>query len=652
MSQYDSPVRVIGGGPWMQISTGSQLTCGITSSNTAWCWGDLSYGLPTPQDTPIPKVVPRGLRWLQISAGGQYACAVQFNTSGWCWGINEGGRLGTNTTNSTIIPMQVAGNATWLQMSASYPASPGVGGQHSCGLFLNGTAACWGNNDFGQLGDGTRNSSLVPVLVASNLTWSSISVGPLYSCGLSNGTAYCWGYNPYYGPRGVAAALASNRTNTFGSVPKKVVFPKTWNQISSGAYHICGVTSDNSTYCWGANGEGMLGNNGVLGSTQPYKIAASGPWLQVSAGLNHTCAIRAVNESVWCWGNGTLGALGTAYETSKRAPVQVLQVSGQAPWGVAANATLPPTPPSPPFPPLAVQPPPPPPPIKTGVPVAAVAGGVVGGVVAGAALAVLAVVLFLRHRRKKQALAPATSGKDEEWGDDDSEEPRTPPKSPALAMVAPQTPRAPPPTPATTAAPLLIGEDGATPAQSRSALLRWISEQEAASGSFLLKWLAGRQLSNSPSCENHLLRPFEFVWNEIEVVSAAGSLGTFGQVLQSNLWDGVVAAKVLVDAKAIAAQAAMAADREDILAAAAATGGGGDVPESLAATPREAAEEEPEAIAAVPTEAIIAVRVHWILRLEAVPLIVYTMQRLCVEHHLLMYFGSLLLLLCRLLRCM
>jgi alpha-tubulin suppressor-like RCC1 family protein len=99
--------------------------------------------------------------------------------------------------------------ATWVYLSASQTDGLGEGGKHTCGLTSDSRIICWGDNKNGQLGDGTEDSRLSPTLSAGNvvvlvnntitvaMTWTQVSTGPLYSCGVNvNGTLYCWGKYP------------------------------------------------------------------------------------------------------------------------------------------------------------------------------------------------------------------------------------------------------------------------------------------------------------------------------------------------------------------------------------------------------------------------------------------------------------------------
>jgi alpha-tubulin suppressor-like RCC1 family protein len=144
------------------------------------------------------------------------------------------------------VPLAVAGDRRWIQLTAA--------NTHACGIAFNGSAYCWGDNDRGQLGDGTNISSSTPVAVAGNITWSMISAGTEHSCGIStNGSAFCWGYN-------AAGAVGDGSFYYRRFRPRPVAGNNTWVGITAGFYFSCGITTQASMLCWGFGESGGLGN--------------------------------------------------------------------------------------------------------------------------------------------------------------------------------------------------------------------------------------------------------------------------------------------------------------------------------------------------------------------------------------------------------
>lgn len=177
-----------------------------------------------------------------------------------------------------------------------------VGGDHTCGLKTDGSAYCWGSNQFGQLGvartdtacGGTNaryDCALTPQLVQAGLQFASISAGQRHTCAITRTReAYCWGSND----AGQVADIGSG-----GPALTKVPAPLPWTQITAGFSHTCAVRSDGVLVCWGSNDRGQLGSGSLLpGTTRPL---LSVPIATASAGQSRTCA-RSTIGAVYCWG--------------------------------------------------------------------------------------------------------------------------------------------------------------------------------------------------------------------------------------------------------------------------------------------------------------------------------------------------------------
>jgi alpha-tubulin suppressor-like RCC1 family protein len=173
---------------FLQLSAGNSHVCGTAAGGSAWCWGnDLSgqlgdgdAGLAQCGDVPCSKravAVAGGLRFRHVTAGFNFSCGVTTHDRIWCWGDNEHGHLGTGTESSSTTPVEVAGNRRWRQVRA--------GDNLACGITTAGKAFCWGLNNEGELGNGTTAVSLVPVAVAGGLQWSQLTVSSEHTCGIA-----------------------------------------------------------------------------------------------------------------------------------------------------------------------------------------------------------------------------------------------------------------------------------------------------------------------------------------------------------------------------------------------------------------------------------------------------------------------------------
>ncbi len=160
-----------------------------------------------------------------VAAGEFFSCALSADGAVICWGANTFGSLGTGDTVSATTPQPVVGEVSFTSLTAA--------GGHACALDPDGSAFCWGRNDVGQLGATTGDAcstaggtpvacSPRPVLVAGGLRFESLDVGWRHSCGLTeDGTAYCWGWNEF-GQLGAGSSETCLRDGRFSTPCSRV----------------------------------------------------------------------------------------------------------------------------------------------------------------------------------------------------------------------------------------------------------------------------------------------------------------------------------------------------------------------------------------------------------------------------------------------
>ena len=199
------------------ISAGSDLSCALTTGGGVKCWGynyygELGDGTTTNRKTPVDVTgLTSGVK--AISAGMYQTCALTTGGGVKCWGWNIYSSLGDGTTINRKIPVDVTGLSSEVKAIST-------GTYQGCALTTGGGVKCWGGNDWGQLGDGTTTDRKTPVDVtglASGI--STISAGGNHSCAMSSGAAIfkCWGDN-YYGQLG-------DGTTVDKLVPTDVIWP-------------------------------------------------------------------------------------------------------------------------------------------------------------------------------------------------------------------------------------------------------------------------------------------------------------------------------------------------------------------------------------------------------------------------------------------
>ena len=281
-----------------------------------------------------------------IDSGNKHSCAVMENGTAKCWGDNTLGQLGDGSTAHSRVPVQVSG-ITGLTPAAT-AVSVSIGDSLSCALMADGTAKCWGSNNYGQLGDGSTENSPIPVSVSGitgltpATTAVSVSTGSSHSCAvMADGTAQCWGWN-------ISGQLGNNSTND-SWVPVQVVgitglTPATTAvSVSAGGYHSCAVMADGSAQCWGGNADGTLGNDSTTNSPVPVPVAGITGSTPATTAISvstagHSCAVMA-NGSAQCWGWNHFGQLGSDSGEVSTVPVQVTGITGSTPATTAVSVS-------------------------------------------------------------------------------------------------------------------------------------------------------------------------------------------------------------------------------------------------------------------------------------------------------------------------
>jgi alpha-tubulin suppressor-like RCC1 family protein len=324
------------------IDFGTAHGC-VARDGTAWCWGDnsegqLGDGTRHSQATAHPVVSDLDAEIIEISSGGQHSCARGSNGALFCWGDNSRGQLGLAITKTRKKrPTAVA------QLGRDV-ASVAAGADHTCALTTDGQAWCWGDNSHGQLGiGGNQNLARSPILVAAlgnDVARIAASESSAHTCAMSNeGKLWCWGANSdgqlgdsTRTDRKVPVQIASTRSGApFGEV----------TDACTGALHTCARRADGSTWCWGSNDQGQLGNGAFdkARAKRPVRVDLEGEVAQgtLSCGANHTCAILE-SGSLECWGDNSHGQLGNGTIGNQASvPAPVVGLDG-VPVRVSADA--------------------------------------------------------------------------------------------------------------------------------------------------------------------------------------------------------------------------------------------------------------------------------------------------------------------------
>lgn len=257
-----------------------------------------------------------------IAVGGQHACALTRGGGVRCWGDNRYGQLGDGTTVQRTTPVSVSGLSSGVMAIAA-------GSTHTCALDSAGGVRCWGDNASGALGDGSAAAqSSVPVAV-SGLAGGvvAIAAGGADTCAaMATGDSFCWGVN-------VSGQLGDGSTTSRG-VPSATVGVLGGVAIGPGAMapgsdHTCMVATGGSVVCSGDDTNGALGNGGNAGTMVYVSSGETIDAVAVAAGVGVSCALVS-DGSVDCWGFGGHGELGTGSLAATNSPAPVPGVADAA----------------------------------------------------------------------------------------------------------------------------------------------------------------------------------------------------------------------------------------------------------------------------------------------------------------------------------
>lgn len=290
---------------------------------------------PNEMGASLPLVsLGTGRSVLGVSVGYDHACALLDGGDVKCWGYNYSGRLGLGDTQSRGDNWgEMGDNLPIVDLGTGQTAlQVGAGAQHTCVVLQSGAVKCWGRNENGALGipnivsvggfPNQMGDNLPFVALGSGKTAVSISMGAYISCAILNdGTAKCWGNNQY-GELGQGSVVSrGGNAGDMGDnlAPIDVGTGKTVVKIATGRDHVCAILNDGSLKCWGNNASGQLGlgdknhrgdNAGEMGDNLPaVDLGAGKTAIDVAVNYSHTCAVLD-DGSVKCWGADAYGCLG------------------------------------------------------------------------------------------------------------------------------------------------------------------------------------------------------------------------------------------------------------------------------------------------------------------------------------------------------
>lgn len=249
-----------------------------------------------------------------VVAGADFSCLLADGGSVYCWGDDTHGQLGGGATGEAPLAsprvVQVVPSGV-VQLSAGY--------EHVCARTGTGEVYCWGDDTFGQLGNG-KTSSAEATPVKANILGVALDVaaGGNGTCvALQSGEVQCWGQDWW---------RILGRSSTNGPEPNPTLIPGVTGavQVDTGGSHACAITDSGAVWCWGDNWWGQVGQSPVSWGLPPAAVPGVTA-TDVVLGTNHTCAVtKGGSGAIVCWGKNVEGELGggsTEDDSGKPLPV-------------------------------------------------------------------------------------------------------------------------------------------------------------------------------------------------------------------------------------------------------------------------------------------------------------------------------------------
>ena len=312
-----------------RLSVGFYHVCAMLDDGHVTCWGSNGSGQLGDGTVVVTRTSPTLVASLDsvvsVSAGGSHTCAVLTDGTARCWGNNLWLQLGSGLTGDSSTPLPVQG------LTGAVGITAGTG--HTCAWLSGGTVRCWGSGSAGQLGNGVFSNSGVPVTVSGLNTVIAVDAGEEFTCAmLQDQSLRCWGRNN--------SGQLGNSLTEDSAVPVAVSLGTSVTSFSTGRLHACAALSTGTVRCWGYNQNGQLGNQITTTSPTPIPVEVTGltEALSVSCGAAHTCAVLS-DGTGRCWGFNNHGQLGDNSSTQRTSPVSVSGLSGASSMSLGYEST-------------------------------------------------------------------------------------------------------------------------------------------------------------------------------------------------------------------------------------------------------------------------------------------------------------------------
>ena len=317
------------------VAVGANHALAIDVNGQLFAWGDNTngqLGTGTGLDANVPVAVstagfPVATRFISVAAYSDTSIALASNGQLYSWGNNSTGQLGDGTFVNRATPVEVSISGVVFKQIA-------VARSHALALAADGSIYSWGKNNSGQLGDGSKVDTVVPIQVdtsgiVGSKVFVSIAAGSGWSNGYSfgvtdDGAIYGWGENSY---DQLGDGTSIDQTLPVALDTSNVAAGVKFASVSAGEGHTLSLTSDGKIYGWGSNWLGAVGDGSNTDRAIPVLVAASGPMsgesvVAISAGPYHSLALTSTGQ-LFAWGSGSAGVLGNGTRAGANSPSTV-----------------------------------------------------------------------------------------------------------------------------------------------------------------------------------------------------------------------------------------------------------------------------------------------------------------------------------------
>ena len=279
---------------YKQVAAGGSHTLAIDVDGNLWTWGKNDRGQlgnGSKKDSLVPIQITQGTKFVQVAVGGYYSLAVDESGNLWTWGGNWSGVLCDGTTTEKLTPTKVTTEQKYTNIAADFlccylidvegylwvcgsaysdieTISVGVpqkvsetvkfrdisvGDEHVIAIDSDGNLWGWGQNTYGEVGNGTKNKQVLPLQLTQNTHFVAVSAGERHSLAIDeNGNIWAWGDNAY--------GKLGNGTMRDSFVPIQVTNNTKFTQIVASKYFSMALDNDGNLYCWGENENGVFAN--------------------------------------------------------------------------------------------------------------------------------------------------------------------------------------------------------------------------------------------------------------------------------------------------------------------------------------------------------------------------------------------------------